>query len=327
MSGKRLQVLITAPQQAELVETDFNEADLAGDEILGRTLFTLISAGTELSGHYLATGNLPRQPGYTAVFEAQRIGADVTDVKPLDRLFTMGPHASRQRRKRSECITVPAELPSEKALIARMMCVSMSTLTTTTARPPEPVAVTGLGPVGHFAAQIFQSCGYELLAVDPIEARRQDAQVVGIRNVAQRLPDKGEPLFGKLGLVLECSGNEQAVVDACKAVRKRGEVVLVGVPWAKKTDLSAFDVLHAVFHKYVVLRSGWEWEVPTQPAEFRVNSILGNIAAAMKWLAEGRIKTDGLYESHSPRDAQQCYQDLLNRRSKKLVTLFDWNKL
>jgi threonine dehydrogenase-like Zn-dependent dehydrogenase len=328
MSGKRLQVLITAPQQAELAETDFSDADLAGDEIVGRTLVTLISAGTELGGHYAATTNFPRQPGYTAVFEVERVGAEVADLKPGDRVFSMAPHASRQRRKRPEVIPVPGDLPSEKALCARMMCVSMSTLTTTTARPPEPVAVTGLGPVGHFAAQIFQSCGYEVLAVDPIEARRRDAQAMGIRNVAERLPrKKEEPLFGTFALVLECSGHEQAVVDACKAVRKRGEVVLVGVPWSKRSDLSAFDVLHPVFHKYAVLRSGWEWELPNNPSDFRVNSIMGNIAVAMRWLAEGRIKTDGLYELRSPRDAQQCYQDLLQRRSAKLLTLFDWNKV
>lgn len=327
MSDKRLQVLIRAKEQAELVETDFSTADLAPDEVMGRTLTTLISAGTEVAGNYLATDRFPKKPGYAAVFEIEQVGSQVADLKCGDRVFCMGPHASRQRYKRQEVIPVPPGLACEKAVCGRMMCVGMSTLTTTQARPPEPVAVTGLGPVGHFAAQVFQACGYEVTGVDPIEARRLDAQAVGIRNIAERLPQKDEPLFGKLALVLECSGHEQAVVDACKAVRKRGEVVLVATPWSKKADLSAFDVLHPVFHKYAVLRSGWEWELPTQPADFRTNTIMGNLAAAMRWLAEGRIKADGLYETRSPRDAQQCYQDLLHRRTGKLLTLFDWTRV
>ena len=52
-------------------------------------------------------------------------------------------------------------------------------------------------------------------------------------------------------------GGTALVTDANLTV-PGGEVVLIGVPWVKRTDLSAFDLLHAVFHRYVYLRSGWE---------------------------------------------------------------------
>jgi threonine dehydrogenase-like Zn-dependent dehydrogenase len=130
---------------------------------------------------------------------------------------------------------------------------------------------------------------------------------------------------GKVGLVLECSGHEQAALDGCRVVKKRGEVVLVGTPWRRQTDLFAHELLRAVFHNYVVLRSGWEWELPMHAADFRVNSIFGSFAAALRWLAEGRIRVEGLYELAPPREAQRVYQALLHHSSNRLSAVFDWS--
>ena len=108
--------------------------------------------------------------------------------------------------------------------------------------------------------------------------------------------------------------------------RSRGVhcAVLVAAMWQRKTDLLAYDLLHAIFNRYVVLRSGWEWEVPMQPTDFRANSIYGNIAGAMRWLAEGRVNVDGLADRVPPRDAQAAYDQLLRQPEKGLTLVFDW---
>jgi threonine dehydrogenase-like Zn-dependent dehydrogenase len=124
--------------------------------------------------------------------------------------------------------------------------------------------------------------------------------------------------------VVECSGHEQAVLDAGRVVRKRGEVVLVGVPWRRRSELFAHELLDVLFHNYVVLRGGWEWELPRQPTDFLVNSIYGNFAGALKWLAQGRVRVDGLASKAAPADAQQAYQDLLHGRAPGLTYVFDW---
>ena len=68
---------------------------------------------------------------------------------------------------------------------------------------------------------------------------------------------------------------------------------MVGVPWARRTDLTAHQVLDAIFHRYAVVRSGWEWEVPRRPEEFRTGSILGNITGALNCMPN----TDGIRRS------------------------------
>lgn len=328
MSGKtNYRIMFSACERAELVPFQPDITPLGPDEVSGRTLVTLISPGTELAVY---RGNLgrtfPRPVGYAAVFEVEAVGSEIKSLKVGDRALCMGPHQSVQRCR--EQAHLPLRLPDglsvEHAPFARMMGVSWSTLTTTVARPPAKVLVTGLGLVGHLAARIFDIAGYEVIACDPWEARRALAIKAGVRKVLPAVPLNDRDIAGKVALVVECSGHEQAVLDGCAVVQKRGEVVLVGLPWMRRTDIFAHDLLYRVFHKYVVLRSGWEWEVPRFAADFQPDSIHGNLAGAMQWLVERRLTVADLYVKVPPRQAQQAYQDLLKGRSDCLSFLFDW---
>jgi NADPH:quinone reductase-like Zn-dependent oxidoreductase len=245
-------VTFTAREQAELLPLERDEKPLAPDEVAGRTLATLISAGTELAGGYLGQ-RFPSRPGYAAVFRVESVGQEITDVKPGDLAYCMGKHQSYQRVTRERLLPVPAglipaELMPERAVFARLMGVSMSTLTTTRARPPAKVLVTGLGLVGHLAAKVFERCGYEVTACDPSPVRREFAVRGGIERVLPAVPVDDPEYARQVALVVECSGHEQAVLDGLKVARKRGEVALVGAPWVRRTDLTAHDLLHQIFN-------------------------------------------------------------------------------
>jgi len=174
---------------------------------------------------------------------------------------------------------------------------------------------------------MFALSGYDVIVAEPDAVRRRQIEQSGIRRVFAKTPFEDASIAGTVGLVVECSGHEQAVLDACRVVRKRGEVVLVGVPWRRQTDAFAHELLSLVFHKYVVLRSGWEWELPHHAADFSPHSIHAGFDAALRWLADGRIRTDDLITQADPRDAQRAYQDLLHRRAEGLFTVFDWTQI
>ncbi|NUQ01643.1 MAG: zinc-binding alcohol dehydrogenase [Armatimonadetes bacterium] len=315
-------VFFTAPEKAELLAAPRPTTPLAPDEVAGRTLASLVSPGTELQSGYLGE-RFPSSPGYAAVFEITAVGDDISDLQPGERALVMGPHRSWQRQKRPNVVRVPAGLAPEVATFARLMAVSMTTLTTTAARPPAAVMVSGLGPVGHLAAQLFAGCGYRVLGVDPIASRRAKLEAVGLPAVPAA-PLEAEEWRDAIALVVECSGHEQAVLDACQIVRQGGEVVMVGVPWRRRSDLLAFDLLRLVFHRYVHLRSGWEWELPRHPAAFARGSHQGNTAGALDWLAAGRINVDGLLAQAPPADCQEVYQGLLHRPDEHFAVVFDW---
>lgn len=315
--------------RAQLQTRQRDPKPLGPVEVAGSTVATLMSAGTELSMYqgYLKEWPFPLEPGYSAVFRAEQVGPEVTDIKPGDLCFTPGGHRSFLRRNREDLLPVPAGLDAPTACFARIMAVTMATLSTTTARPPAKIGVTGLGVVGNLAAQMFQSCGYDVYACDPSDTRRCFAEQSGVKHVLPRLPLEDGNTAGQFDLVLECSGHEQAALDAIRSIRRRGEVVLVGTPWKKNTDLSAHELLYQIFHRWPIVRSGWEWEMPGRPTDFRTNSTWGNYEGALRWLAEGRIKTAGLWETVSPANPQQVYDDALAGKRAKLVTIFDWQQM
>lgn len=322
---KHCAISITSKAQADLVDVTAPGA-LGVNEVRGRTVCTLISPGTELAWNYTGT-SFPSFPGYAAVFAVADIGAEVKGVSEGDLLFCMGGHRSFQQVEARASRHVPKDLHPEKAVLARLMGVSMTTLMTTTARPGDRVLITGAGPVGFLAAQMFAQSGYDVLVADPDDLRRRQIVQSGIRNVFAQAPVEDASIAGTVALVVECSGHEQAVLDACRVVRKRGEVVLVGVPWRRQTEAYAHELLSLVFHQYVVLRSGWEWELPHHAADFSPHSIHTGFDTALRWLADGRITTDGLITQADPRDAQRAYQDLLHRRAEGLFTVFDWTQI
>ena len=322
---KSCAVAITAAEHAELVDVA-SPQPLGSNEIRGSTLCTLVSPGTELACNYRG-GRFPSFPGYAAVFKAEETGAEVENIREGDVCFCMGPHRSFQQVDASAAHPLPGGLEPEKAVLARLMGVSMTTLMTTVARPGDVVLVTGAGPVGFLAARMFVLSGYEVFVVEPDDARRRMAEQSGLPHVFPKVPAEDAAIRGSVALVVECSGHEQAALDGCRVVRKRGEVVLVGVPWRRQTDVWAHEMLSLVFHNYVVLRSGWEWELPRQSTEFSPHSIHGGFDTALRWLAEGHIDSENLTTRVDPYKAQDAYQDLLHRRAPGLFTVFDWTRM
>jgi threonine dehydrogenase-like Zn-dependent dehydrogenase len=330
VKGSGQAVAVTSAGRAELVEIE-DEPGGPGD-VAGRTLFSLISPGTELAAYTDQLGTLtallqqtegrPYVPGYAAVFRVEEVGADVRHVEVGQLAYCMGSHRSRQCHPADMVLPLPEGLDPAAAPYARLAGVSMSTLTTTTARPPGPVLVLGLGLVGNLAAQAFQAAGYDVVAADPVESRVALARAVGIEDARTELEMPVSPAFAGapeqatqaspgFALVVECSGHEDAALQGCRLVRPGGEVVLVATPWQQRSAATAHDLLYEVFFRYVHLRSGWEWEVPVKQEAWRAGSMLGNHALALCWLAEGKLDVRSLGAEVDPRDMQDAYQALL----------------
>ncbi len=316
-------IAFTARETAQLVEQT-DEVPLGADEVAGSTLYTLVSPGTELAGSYLGE-RFPAHPGYAAVFRVEAIGDSVENIGVGDLLFCMGNHRSRQRVRASDTASLPAGLSPELAPFCRLMGVTMTTLQTTLARPQANVLVTGLGPVGHLCAQVFAAYGYDVIAVDPLPERRNWAERAGIARVEAAVPLDDANLLRNIDLHIECSGHELAALDGCKIIKKKGEIALVGAPWSQRADVQGHEFLREIFFNYVILRSGWEWELPHHEQDFRQGSIFANFSEALRLLNERRVVVDGLYEILEPSACQTVYQDLLNRRSPALFQLFQWS--
>lgn len=327
---KEFAVKFTAREKAELLPADVDNSPLKPDELFSHTLVSLISCGTETVGcysgnHYQMTGDsYPRSSGYASISRVEQVGSDVKDIVPGD-LVLGGCHQSYQRGKAVNFAKVPAGLAPEIAVFGRMAKISIPAIIRSAIRPPENMIVTGLGLVGMLAAQLGQNFGYQVLACDPNAGRREIARQCGIINIMDNVPVNDQRYAKKVGFGLDCSGHEQAVLDLCNIVRTWGEVSMVGVPWVPKTSMLAQKILHSVFYNFVSLKSGWECQMPPAPD---IHSDWSHHLAAMRWLAEGRLKiTPCVYRKVPPDNPQQQYQDILNNRLDELTVMFDWRQL
>src|SRR5437867_71543 len=174
------QIMITAPLEARLVETDVPTDDLRPSEAVVRTRVSLLSGGTE--GAFFRGLPLPgREPppfpyptGYANIGEVIAVGGPAAGVAVGDLVYTMSPHASIARVDAAArpCVAVPAGLPPEEAVFVRLMTVSLTTIRTARARAGDRAAVVGLGLVGNLGAQLLQNAGMTVTAADLIASRR-----------------------------------------------------------------------------------------------------------------------------------------------------------
>lgn len=314
------QYMVTSYKNVELMEVP---ARPGPNDISGRTLYTLISAGTETNGPYLNTQgwDYPIGCGYSAIFEVEYVGENVRGFRKGDLAFCCGPHADTQICRDAEAIRLPAGMELEKALFGRMTAISMASLSRVRAHAGDSVVVVGLGAVGMLAMQAYACCGFRVSGVDPDEKRAALAAKLSGKPAWTKLPDE---LAGSFGLALECSGTQQGAMTCCEALREGGEISLVGVPWKPTGDVHSYGLLNRIFYKYLTVHSGWEMNLPLRPGRFAPDSQLGNMERAIEWLHEGRINVDGMATVYSWRELPRLYEAILNREEKSISVMLDW---
>lgn len=140
-------------------------------------------------------------------------------------------------------IPIPDEL--DDALAALVACnfgTAFMGFRKTGASVGDRVVVVGLGPVGASAVVSAVAAGATVIAVDPIEGRRELARQLGAQVVVDPLAD--DPVAVVRGLtggegaevVVECSANPRAQTQAMKSVRVHGTVLLLGANNAMEID-------------------------------------------------------------------------------------------
>jgi threonine dehydrogenase-like Zn-dependent dehydrogenase len=330
-------VSITGPGEVGLVPLDLPTTEIAPDEVEGPTVASLVSPGTEVNWYFkpsdveVARLKYPITPGYAAVFEIRRVGSAVKTFVPGDLVLDIsGLHASWQRAPAARLLKLPEGLSPKHATFARLISIPMAVLSTTMVRPPEPIGVSGLGLIGNLAANVMAIAGYVVVAWDSDTRRRNLLKTPSV----SVLPEAPEPVgfasddpaaIGHLSMVIECRGNPSEVLKSCATVRQGGEVVLVGVSWRASTQVSAHELLRTIFHRYVSVRSGWEYQIPFEANGFRGPSTRSNLVTALDWLVTDRLPVDHLAENVSPERAKEVYQGLSSWHT--LSAVFDWSQI
>ena len=252
----RVQVAFSGPRTTGFLE----EADrpLQRGEVRYRTLFSGISAGTELTMYrdtnpYLhkrwdakqrlflsdprhESSEYPVTAGYEEVGEVVEVGPGVRHLPLGSRVYgTWGHrtiHIGTAAYAREHIL--PPDVDPLYGIFSHIGAIALNGVLDAGIRLGETVAVFGLGVVGQLVARLAKLSGVEVIGVDLIPLRLETARRLGIDTAldagAGSAAEQIKRLTGGRGadVCIEASGSAQALHEAIRAAAYSSKVVALG---------------------------------------------------------------------------------------------------
>ncbi|MFL6762228.1 MAG: zinc-binding alcohol dehydrogenase [Sphingomicrobium sp.] len=232
--------------------------DLAPGEVRIETLYSGISAGTELS-QYRGTNpfmhrrwdeesrlfidsEVPSWPypvrnlGYEEAGEIVEVGSAVTDLEPGQRVFGTWGHRTHHVADAAYARDriIPEGADPRIGIFSHIGAVALNGVHDAQLRIGDVVAVFGLGVPGQIVAQAARASGATVIGVDPDADRRTRAKEMGAAHV---LDPRNEAIASTIkemtngrgaDACIEVSGAPPALAEAIRSVAYSARVVAMG---------------------------------------------------------------------------------------------------
>lgn len=249
-------LLLKAPR--ELAFEPIEPKPLSADEVRIQTLYSGVSAGTELSQYrgtnpfmnrrwdettrlFVASSEPSwqypvRNLGYEEAGEIVEIGSAVSEVRVGQRVFgTWGHrthHVARSDFARDRLL--PQDADPRIGIFSHIGAVALNGVHDAAIRMGDLVVVFGLGVPGQIVAQAARASGATVIGVDPVKERRELALQLGADrvldptagSVAERI--KSETGGRGADVCIEVSGATPALAEAIRTVAYASRVVAMG---------------------------------------------------------------------------------------------------
>ena len=335
-------VRFTSPGRVgfERLESDFGA--LAPHQMLLKTRYSLVSAGTELAclrGDQ-AWFQLPATPGYASVGEVIATGEAVTDFAPGDLVYNWGGHRQYNiidcASPRAMRLKVAADFPLPLAPFIRMTTVAMTALRISSIELGDFVGVLGMGVVGNLAAQLARLQGATVIGLDLNASRLDLARSCGLAHGVVIAPATIKAdvaaITGGAGVttLIEATGVPSALPPALPIMGAYGEVILLGTPRGVfETDLTGvLDYIHLHGHGDITFKGAHEWRYPVMRDSFVKHSIERNSEIAMNLIASGALQLRQVHtHTLSPAAAADAYRGLQEQKDDYIGVVFAWTAL
>ncbi|MFO7633081.1 MAG: zinc-binding dehydrogenase, partial [Caldilinea sp.] len=250
-------VVFIEPQRLTIEEVA--DRSLAEHEVRLRTLYSGISAGTELTAyrgsnpylhkHWDETRRLfvpdaetsLRFPvvgfGYEECGEVIELGAAVTKVRLGDRIYGTWGHRTHHIVAEGYAAQriMPQDLDPILGIFSQMGAIALNGVLDAAIRIGETVAVFGLGAPGQMIAQLAKRSGAHVIGIDPIELRRTVACQLGAVDEALSpgdgaVAERIRALTGGRGadVCIEATGAYPALHEAIRSAAYSAKVVTLG---------------------------------------------------------------------------------------------------
>lgn len=341
------------PQPGEIDFRSVEERPLQAGEVRLRTLYSGISAGTELSLYrgtnpytrkqwdsrsrlFLPAAN-PSQTyplggfGYEEVGEVVEVGPGVDAPREGDIVYGIWGHRSTAvlPAERAASRILPDGLDPVLGIFSHIGPVALNGIHDAGILIGETAAVFGLGVPGQIAAQLARRSGARVIGVDLFDERLELAHRLGAIDTALN-PQQGSPaeaikaLTGGLGadVVIEVTGNAAALNEAIRAAAFNSRVVSLGFFQGEARGLYLGEEFH---HNRVQLICS---QISASPAHISHRWNRERLVqTVMRLQADGELNLRPLITHVIPfRQAAEAYRLLAEGRGDVLQVVLDFSE-
>lgn len=333
---KMKEIQFVSRGRAKLVEKEVPE--LKENSVLTKTLFTAVSAGTERANlldepNTFAYGRWPKVEGYAACGIVEKVGTNVTKVRPGDRVLVYhGTHAQYSVVPEDRVYPVTEKIKDSEAAFCIIGAMGLGGLRKTGLELGESAMVFGMGLLGIFSLQCAKWSGaYPVIAADLNKERRDLALSIG----ADYAFDPAEDGFfekvrsvtdGKgVNAIVEVTGASAALSQALGCAAKQGRIALNGCTRVSDCKIDFYKQIHCPGITLIGAHNMVRPKADSYP-HFWTNE--ADVKALVKLTAAGRINIAALIgETASPADCTDVYDRLCNDPHFPLGVVFDWSKI
>lgn len=266
-------VVFTGPRTVDF--ESYEDLPLGARELRVRTLYSGISAGTELTAYrgsnpYLTKqwdaanrlflpSETPSQPyplsgwGYEEVGEVIEVGPDVSSVKVGDIVYGTWGHRTHHvlQEEYANKRIKPGGLDPILAIYSHLGPIALNGILDADIHVGETVAIFGLGVLGQIIAQLARLNGARVFGVDMIEKRLMLARELGAVELGFN-PRDGSPAQKIKALTdgrgadvtIEVTGSARALHEAVRATAYSARVIALGFFQGEAQGLSLGEEFH-----------------------------------------------------------------------------------
>jgi len=331
-------LFFTDKKQTEIRET--NLPDLREDEALVETLYSAISAGTEMLVYrgqfpHLADThddlssdlNYPLAYGYACVGKVKETGKQVNTSWQNKLVFAFQSHTSHFITKTESLFPIPYSLKPETACFFPNMETAVNLVQDGAPILGERVLVLGQGVVGLLTASLLSEFPLEsLVTVENFELRRNALNVEGQKSKVESLSpsdlrpfDKTQGMPSTFDLVFELSGSPSALNDAIASTTFSGRIVIGSWYGQKHAEID----LGGTFHRSRIKLISSQVSTISPELSGRWNKSRRFDTA---WKALERIKPEQwITHRFALNDADKAYQLLDENPQETIQVIFDYS--
>lgn len=323
---KRKIVVIEDERKAIIRTEEINE-DIKDNEYLIECMYSMISAGTELSRFAGIKKTYPFLPGYCSVGKVLKIGKNIKDIKKNDIVFFNAPHASHSIWINDDItqgklvVKLDKKINPMHATIINLGLVAMQGVNLSNIQAGDTVIIFGLGNIGLITSLIYKKLGCNVIGIDPVKHRRELAKKMKIK-----VSDNYKDFINKADIVVDVTGISQAIINAVEVCKIYGQVILLGSPrQSYKTDIT--PLLSNIHMKNIKVIGAFNNTCPVNKHEGSDNSEIKNLNRILNMIKNNDINVDNFISNIiAPKDIQKAYTGLLDHKDKYNCVIIDWSK-